>query len=99
VDGSRSTTSARERSASTVAGGHVFRGAAVRVGAASPRRVIPGVAIVEVGGLGESVAEAPLYDRVLRRQGEKNERREVDALEFDDVYHICTKDVVLTELL
>ena len=45
------------------------------------------------------MVEAPLYDRVLRRQGEKNERREVDALEFDDVYHICTKDVVLTELL
>ena len=99
MDGSRSTTSVRERSASTVAGCHVFRGAAVRVGAASPRRVSRGVAIVEVVGLGESVAEAPLYDRVLRRQGEKNERREVHALEFDDAYHICTKDVVLTELL
>lgn len=49
VDGSRSTTSVRERSASTVAGGHVFRGAAVRVGAASPRR---GGRIRRIGGRG-----------------------------------------------
>jgi hypothetical protein len=58
VDGSRMTASVRERSASTVAGGHVFRGAAVRVGAASPRRVFPrcsdsgGGRIRRIGGRG-----------------------------------------------